>query len=245
MSANNNVISVPRISSSEMKVLELREEGIQVNPGDTVCILEANDVQKLYDKQFDGLQKLEADLVKMEVSNEVELSILNAQLEEFKAQKSLSKLDSLQLLFTTKEKSEIKILEEKINEIQQEKLIRKMEAQHMINEQSARALRSQIVQKKQTIQKYQDQLNQLVLTSPAKGILLHGSQPVSVVMSSNGEISRSGGGKIVEGVRVRQNMRIVELPDLDSMQITLMLQEAEYKRVKTGQSVIIRYGYFK
>lgn len=239
-SANNNVITTPRISSNAIKIIELGEEGIIVAPGDTLCILEANDLVQQFDQQNEQLDRLKANLIKLEASNAVEQALLQASLDEFKAQKRLSVLDSIQLLYSPKNKSEIKILEEKINDIQQKKVIRKMEAQNKINEQSARALNSQIIQKKQRIRVFQDQLDQLILKAPSSGLLVHASLPMHTIISSTGEMSTSGGGKITKGSSVNSRMPLIQLPDLDSMQIILMLQEAEYKRVQKGQKVFIQ-----
>ncbi len=239
-SANNNVIVTPRIPSSSIKITHLGKEGTQVKAGDTVCILEANDIKSQYDLQVEGLQKLEADLVKLEAANAVALALLQATLEEFKAEKRLSKLDSLQMKFSSENKSQIKKLEERINEIQQQKTIRKMEAQNIINKQSARALQSQIIQKKQVITRFQDLLDQLTLKATAPGMLLHARSPMRTIISSDGEISSSGGDKITVGSSVGISMPLVQLPDLDSMQVVIMLQEAEYKRVQKGQKVVIK-----
>lgn len=239
-SANNNIITTPRIPSNSIKVIYLGEEGTQVQAGDTVCILEAIDIQNQFDQHEEGLEKLNADLIKLEASNAFELALLNATLEEFKASKRLSKLDSLQMLFSSKEKSQIKILEEKINEIQQQKVIRRMEAQNRINEQSVRALNSQIIQKKQIIQQTQDLIDQLVLKAPAPGLLLYATMPSRISISSNGEMTTSGGENITVGIQARMDMPLILLPDLDSMQIVLMLQEAEYKRIQKGQRVLIQ-----
>ncbi len=239
-SANNHVIIVPRISSSSIKIVEFGEEGIIVEPGDTVCTLEANDLLQQYDQQNEQLERIEASLITLEASNAVELSLLQAKLEEFKAQKKLTLLDSIQMLYSPKKKSEIKKLEEKINDIQQKKVIRKMDAQNKINAQSARALNSQIIQKKQRIKVFHDQLDQLVLTAPSRGLLVHASLPRYTTINSSGEMSTAGGGKITKGSEVHSRSQLIQLPDLDSMQILFMVQEAEYKRVQKGQKVTIQ-----
>ncbi|MBT4410734.1 MAG: hypothetical protein HOC82_12915 [Bacteroidetes bacterium] len=238
-SANNTVITTPRLASNSIKVIQLLEEGTTVEPGDTVCILEATDITKHFDNSIEECDKLKADLIKLEASNAFNLAQLNAKLEEFKAQRRLSSLDSIQMKFTSPVKSQIKALEEKKNEIQQKKIIRKMKDNGKINEQSARAIQSQIIQKEQVVEQYREQLDQLQITAPTKGLLVYSSSPIYMILSSSGE-SSSSGGKLKIGSTVRMRMPLIELPDLDSMQLVLMLQEAEYKRIQKGQSVIIK-----
>jgi len=236
-SANSVAIITPRVSANEIKVNKLIQDGSMVHEGDTLCVLLAPMIEQYYDNFSKELDKAKANLVKEEANNAVQISMLNAKLLEHKAQEVMTQLDSLQIQFSPPVKQKIMKLELEKNQIQQQKIVKKLEAQKKISEQSIRALNSQIIQKEQNLQRFQDQLDLLTIISPKKGMAVHATSPTMIFMGSGG--SGSSGGKIKEGATVRPNMALVTLPDLDSMQIELMCQEADFMRIEKGQSVII------
>jgi HlyD family secretion protein len=238
-SANNFTVVSPRVHSPMLKVIELAEEGTMAETGDTICVLEAPDITSFYDTYYKELEQAQADLIKQEANNAMQLSNLNAQLEENKVKTKYSNLDSVQLKFAPEVKKQIMVLELKKNQIQQEKILKKLKAQKRINEQSIRALKSQIIQKEQLVQRFQDQMDLLTIIAPKPGMVVYSTSPMIMFMSGSGSGS-SGGGKTKVGTTVFMDMPLIELPDLDSMQLLLMVQEAEYKRIEKGQKVIVR-----
>ena len=221
-----------------LKVSELLDEGTMVEEGDTVCVLEASDISIYFNDKIKEYEKAKGDLITQEANNIMQLSQLEAQLKENEVKEKASRLDSIQLKFAPAVKKRILELELKKSQIIRDKILKKVEAQKRINEQSIRALKSQIIQKEQQANMYQEQLDMLVVTAPKSGMLVYAKSPFIVVMSSDG--TASSGGKTAVGTSVFSDMPLVELPDLDSMQIALMLQEAEYKRVEKGQKVLIK-----
>lgn len=237
-SANNFTIVAPSLSSGDVKVAHLAPEGSQVKESDTVCILQAPDIQKYYDRYDDELKKGKADLARQEADNNLQISMLNAQLMENKARSSLTALDSVQLKFAPPVKQQIMALELKKSKILEQKITKKLVAQQKINEQTIRALKSQLIQKEQLVQRFQEQLDMLFITAPKPGMLVHATSPMMMFFSSSGG-SGSSGGKVVIGSTVMRRMPLIELPDLTQMQVVIMVQEAEYKRIEKGQKVII------
>ncbi len=237
-SANNNTIISPRVYSPTLKVLELAPEGSIAKEGDTICILEASEIYDFYDRYYKEVEKVKADLIKQEANNAMQLSNLDAQMRENKIKTEFSILDSVQIKFAPPVQQRIMELELKKSQILQQKIIKKLEAQKRINEQSVRALKSQIIQKEQLVQRFQEQIDMLIIKAPKEGMVVHSTSPLIMFMSSSG--SGSTGGKTKIGTSVMADMPLMELPDLDSMQLVLMLQEAEYKRIEKGQKVIIK-----
>ncbi len=238
-SANNYTITVPRLFGPGVKVAELTEEGLQAKIGDTLCKLESPEIQGFYDQYYDELEKGRVDLIKQEANNAVQVSLLKAQLKENELTTELTKLDSVQLKFAPPVKKRIMELEIEKNAILKRKITKKLEAQQRINEQTVRALKSQIIQKEQMLQRFQDMLDQLIIIAPKEGMIVHSDSPVVSFMIGGGG-GGTMGGKTKVGISVMQDMPLIELPDLDSMQVIVMLMEADYKRVEKGQKVIIK-----
>lgn len=240
-SANNFTIVAPSIPSSNIKVDHLVPEGYAVETGDTVCILAAPDIQNYYDQFDKDLEKTKAQLARQEADNNLQISLLNAQLSEIEINRSLQTLDSLQVKFSPPVIRRIKELELKKNQIQEQKVLKKITAQKKINTQSLRALQSQVIQKEQLVQQFRDQIDQCTITAPKAGMMVYATSPTHIIMDMSGQTIQ-GGGKVEIGSTVRRRMPLVQLPDLDSMQIVLMVQEAEYKRIEKGQKVSVFPG---
>lgn len=237
-SANNLTIVAPRVYSPLLKVAGLMEEGTMVEVGDTLCKLEASDISGFFYDKIKEYEKAKGDLITQEANNELQMSQLEAQLKENEVKAEASRLDSIQLKFAPTVKRRLLELELKKNQIIRDKILKKVEAQKRINEQSIRALKSQILQKEQQANIYQEQLDKLIVTAPKSGMLVYATSPFVVMISGDG--TASSGGKTKIGASVFMDMPLLELPDLDSMQISLMVQEAEYKRIEKGQKVIIK-----
>lgn len=239
-SENNFTITTPPLSAPEIKVDYLAPEGTFARVGDTVCILAAPEIQNYYDRFSEELESLQAGLTKLEADNLLQLSMLNAQLEQNKAGMSLSELDSLQIKYAPPVKQKILKLELEKKKITEEKLQKKMDAQKRISEQTIRAMKSQIIQKEQYVLRYKEQLDMCYVTAPKEGMIIHASSPGGFYLDESGNITEYGGQKIKVGDNARRRMGLIELPDMNNMQVILMLQEGDFKRIEKGQKVLIQ-----
>ena len=238
-SANNFLIVAPTLNVSSAKVAWLVPEGDLVHKGDTLCILESPDLLKIMEDVQKGLENVKADQAKLEANDAMQISNLQSQLAENRARMEKTLLDSIQIKFAPPVKQRIMQLEMEKAQILEQKLVKKLEAQKKINEQSIRALKSQIFQSEQLVQRYQEQLDMLYITAPKDGMLVYAESPYAMVIYASGGTT-SFGGNIKIGTTVRRNMPLFNIPDLSDMQAVLMLQEADYKRIEKGQKVFIR-----
>ncbi len=239
-SANNFTIVAPTLMSSSVKVSTLAPEGSFVQKGDTVCTLVSTDIQGFYDRYYDELLVTKGELTKQESNNAIQLSLLNSQILENQARMSISQLDSAQLKFAPPVQKRLMELELKKNYILEEKLLKKQRAEKKINEQTVRALKSQVIQKEQLVQRFQDQLDMLIIIAPKEGMVVYPISPTMMFFSGSGEIETQGGTKIAIGSTVNRRMPLIELPDLNAMQVKLMVPEGDLKRIEKGQLVIIK-----
>ncbi len=238
-SANNFVIIAPTVSSSNVTVADVADEGTYVKMGDTVCILAAPDIQGYFDKYSEDLDAVKAGLVKQEADNALNISVLQAQVEKNKVKMAFTQLDSIQIKFAPPVKQKIMKLELEKANVEEKKLIKKLEAQETINEQTIRQLKSRVIQSEQLVARFQDQLDMLTITASKDGMVVHSESPYVMVFSSGGG-SGSFGGKLKKGATVRRRMPLIDLPDLTDMQVQLQVQEGNYKRIEKGQKVVIR-----
>jgi HlyD family secretion protein len=234
---NNVFIKSPRINSSGMTVGYLAKEGAHVKKGDTVCILEAPDLVYSLENLNIDLEKMEAEMTKLQADNAMEKAVLNAQVQTNKAQIAISRLDSIQLKFVPAVKQQLISLEMEKANIEKKKLQKKVAAQTKIDNSEVMQLKSRIMMQKNRIKVYEDQLNSLTLVAPADGIVLHYEAPLLYFMGNGvGTV----GGKIEEKSSVWSNTPVLQFPDMNEMQVSVEVPEAEYKRIQNNQKVLIR-----
>ena len=234
---NNLVLLTPRVNVSGVSVAHLADEGTSVKKGDTVCILDAPELLYYTELFTDELEKMEADLKKLEADNTMQLSLLTSQIETNKSQLAISMLDSIQLKYATPVKQKLLGLEmEKVN-IEKKKLQKKLIAQKIIDNSELIQLRSRIMIQKSRIQQYESQNTSLTLVAPCDGIVMHYESPLRRFIG-NGVGTR--GGKIEEKSSVWSNMPLLQFPDMKSMQVSVEVPESDYKRIREMQKVTIQ-----
>ena len=86
---------------------------------------------------------------------------------------------------------------------------------------------------KSRIEVFQNQINSLKLVAPVDGIVMH----VENYRLEGGSIVF---GKIEEGSSTLSGMSVLQIPDMKEMQVSVEVQEDDYKRIKNGQKVLIR-----
>jgi HlyD family secretion protein len=231
---NNILILAPTTGYTNLlKVTHLAEDGAHVIKGDTICVFEVPPELLAYVETLSvDLQKMEGDLRKLEADNTMRLSMLNAQVETNKAQIAISMLDSIQTKFAPPIKKQLLELEMQKATIEKNKLQKKFAAQKIIDNSELIKLRSRIMMQKNRIQLVQNEVNSLKLVSPVDGIIMHLE---NYRLEGNNFII----GKIEEGCSTLSNMSVLQIPDMNIMQVSLEVQEADYKRIQNGQKVLI------
>ncbi len=202
----------------------LVEEGSRVKQGDTVCILEGARLEEEYSRAMDQYYITRAEYNKSKADLKLQYLMLESQVTSIDISTEISRLDSLQLQFTSPlEKRKIELEMEKA-EIEKEKLLDKLEFMKTINESEIKKMELRIVQQQNKINNAVDQLKELVLTSGVDGLVIYSN-------------SRQTGLKIAEGDEVYGRMPILEIPQMDSLQVKLFVNETHFKQIETGQEI--------
>lgn len=233
---NTTYIKAPRMFLST--IIWLEEDGNYVEKGDTVCILEHPETQGRLESFLNEMEKMEAQLEKIESDHNVKIAMLQADIENNEIQLSINSLDSIQKKFAPPLQQRLISLEQQKAMIIKEKLEKKLVSQKTIGETEIRGLRSRIKQMENRIERTKDELSDLILTAPKAGLLIRPELPTLFFMTGNGY--GSIGGKIKEGSQTWTNMNILEIPNLEKMQVMAELSENDYKKVEEGQRVIIK-----
>ena len=233
---NNMILTAPRINISNfITVAHLADEGTYVRKGDTVCILDAPELLSRFESFNTDLENMEADLKKLEADNAMQLSLLEAQVETNKAQIAISMLDSIQLKFAPQVKQRLIALEMEKANVEKKKLQKKFDAQKRISNSELIQLRSRINIQKNRIQDLQKQINSLIIVAPCDGIAMHIEGRTFKITGGS-----TFGGKVEEGSNVFSSLPLLQIPDMKEMQVSVEVPEADLKRIKEEQKVLIR-----
>ena len=234
----NVMINSPRVNFSGMTVGYLAKDGAHVKKGDTICILEVPELMYNFETFNLELEKMEADMKKLEANNAMEKAVLKAQVETNKAQIAISRLDSIQLKFVPAVKQQLISLEMEKANVEKKKLQKKFAAQVRIDNSEVMQLKSRIMMQKNRIKVFEDQINSLTLVSHGEGIVMRYEGPLMYFLGSSG--AGAIGGKVEEKSSVRSNTPVLQFPDMKEMQVSVEVPEAEYKRIQNNQKVLIR-----
>lgn len=229
----NNILITPRVYSN-LKVAYLAKEGSFVKLGDTVCILSATDLMTAFEQFKTDLEKMEGEKRSLEAKSAMQLSLLEAQVATNNAKMEITMLDSVQLKFAPPVKQKLIALEMEKVKIEKRKLEKKLTAQQIIDKSELSQIGSRIMIQNNRIQTYQAQINSLKLTAPCDGYVMHSEGPTFYTGDGS-----TIGGKIEEGTRVFSNMALLQIPDNGKMQVSVEVQEADYKRINNNQKVQI------
>jgi multidrug efflux pump subunit AcrA (membrane-fusion protein) len=228
---------VPRVNFSGLNVGYLADEGSHVNKGDTVCIIQAPELNNMIETFQLDLEKMEAELKKLEADNAMQMALMKAQIEINKSEVAIKMLDSAQLKYSPPLKRKLIGLELQKANIEKSKLAKKLAAQKRIDMSEVMQLKSRINIQKSRIEGFKNQLKSLKLVAPRDGIALHYEAPQMRYFSSMG--AGSFGGRIEEGSNVFGGMTVLQLPDMNEMQVQIEAPEMDFKRIRENQKTFI------
>lgn len=218
-------ITVPRIWTS-LKIYALIEEGTYVQAGDTVCILEASELENNYTSSVKDLEIAKAEYNKTRENLNLKYLLLESQVKTIETTTAIKMLDSTQQEFVSAIDKQIIGLEIEKAEIERHKINSNLKFLKKINESELKKTKLKIQQAENKVNRTKEQLDKLIITSPNEGLVQLAT-------------SWSTGKQIGEGDAVWGNMPLVNLPDLSKLQVRMVVSETSYKKINTGQDVYI------
>jgi HlyD family secretion protein len=207
---------------SDVTILQLIPEGTQVEPGDTLCILECREIANEYLLAINELENARAEYNKSLADLRLQFLLLEAQVKSIDASTDIKKLDSVQMEFTSSSKREIIKLELEKAELERNITQKKLEFLKQINDSELQKMKLRIEQNVNRVDQAKSKLDELILTSDIDGIVIYDN-------------SWTTNKKVREGDIVWANAPIIQIPNLTAMQVKLEVSEADYKRLANDQ----------
>ncbi|MDA3930266.1 MAG: hypothetical protein PF541_15055 [Prolixibacteraceae bacterium] len=219
---NSSTLACPR--RLEGTIVFLIEEGVLVEEGDTVCILENRESENYLENLVVKVEQSKAQLAKSKADLEMQYALLEAQVQSNEAQTSITNLDTAQIKYLSIQQQKIKELELQIAVIQKEKFQKKLHFLEQINESELKKLKLQIEQDENQVDHIKSILNEMVMLAPQNGMAIRAK-------------SWRSGEKVQEGDEVWGGMPLVKIPDKTEMKVIIQASESNYKRISEGNKV--------
>lgn len=202
----------------------LVEEGAWVEEGDTVCTIENKNMQTHYDQLLTNLENAEAEIVKTKANLTLQLAMLEADAKNNEAETQIAHLDSTSLRYLSPNQRLIRELELEIVAINRRRIESKLVSMPIIQQSEVRKLELQIQRLENNVASVKKDLDELVLRSPKKGLVIRGTNP----MTSN---------KFAVGDPVWNGMQLVTIPEMNAMKMKIFASERDYRYIEVGDSV--------
>jgi multidrug efflux pump subunit AcrA (membrane-fusion protein) len=210
----------------DVTITYLVPEGSMVIPGDTLCMLKASEVENQYLEAVNELESAQAEYNKSAAELALQYLVLESQVRNIEATTEISRLDSVQMEFTSTSSRKIIELELQKAELEKDITLKKLKFLKQINEAELQKMKLKIRQCENRLDQAESKLNKLTVTSTVEGCVIY-------------EKSWTSGIKVREGDITWGNMPLVKIPDLESMQVKLEVSEADYKRLALEQRMEI------
>ena len=201
------------------------DDGIFVEAGDTVCIIESQELQTDYDELLTRLENAQLNMVKAQADMDLQYALLEAQVKTNEAETEIAKLDSLQLRYLSPSQTRIKELELQTADIEKTKLQKKLKALAVVSQSEIKKQELNIQRLANRVQSVKEQMDQLVLKAPQGGLAL---VSINVI---------TGSSKLQVGDPLWGNMPIINIPDLSQMKVLISAPERDYKAIGVNDSV--------
>lgn len=200
------------------------EDGSLVEKGDTVAVIEVQQLQTEYDQQQISLENARAGLNKTKAQLLMEYALLEAEVRNNEANAIIASLDSLQLKYSPENQRKISELElQKVN-IEKNKIGKKLKALAVIQQSEVRKLELEIQRLENRVKSLKEQLDELILRAPKKGLATRG-------------INFMTNTKIQLGDPVWGGMPVANIPEMDEMKVKISASERDYKYMNVKDSV--------
>ena len=212
----------------ELRVIGMLEHGAAVNEGDTVIQMDPSEVNKFIIERETNLETQIANLEKMEVTNNNQIRDLESKIRNETAAYNLKKIELESSRFETERQRAIKQLEFQQAEITLAKEQRKLELAHIIIANDIKIQQIRIRQIKNDIESFTKILPTLTIQTPVAGVFQRGRN------------IRTAADLYKPGDMVYLGYPMGNVPELRWMRVNTFINENDFRKVQTGQKVIVR-----
>lgn len=220
----HNINSPPEIYKGLIQYII--PEGTYVEPGDTVAIIESRETVNDFEDALKRLEVAKSEYNQTKAELDLDKAQLMAQIKTIEKSVLISDLDSVLIQFTTPSEQRVIQLGIEKARIEKQRMLKKLNLLESIQENELKTKEIMIRKMENRMSKARNEMDKLVLTTDVGGFVMH-------------HVNRRTRTKIKEGDAVRRKTPIVQIPDVSAFQVKIMALEADYKKIKSEQSVRI------
>ncbi|MDR1119715.1 MAG: efflux RND transporter periplasmic adaptor subunit [Dysgonamonadaceae bacterium] len=206
----------------------LVEDGVFVQAGDLLAIIEVPEIQTSYDELKSNLEDAQAGLHKTQADLNLQYALLEAQVKNNEAETQIALLDSLQLKYATPNQVRIKELEMEMVTINKARFTKKLQSLNIIRQSEIKAKELKVQQWENRLRSGKEKLNSLTIKAPRDGLALR-------------SVFRPTRKKLQVGDPAWHLMPLVDLPELTAMKVKIEAPEMDYKYINLEDSVIFSF----
>jgi len=231
--AKNSVsISAPRIRSA-LKIVYLIPEGTFIKADDIVVKFDPTEALTNLKDAESKLELAISDREKLIAQHKSTEAQMESDLKSAELTYELSKLNLEQMKFEAEAKQQQAKLQHQKDELSYQKTLKDIESKKIILQSEKNRIEIEIRQRKQDLERAQNDLNMLTLTAPKDGL---------VVYEPNWGNS---GRKFSIGDNTWPGNTIATLPDLSTMESVTYVNEVDVSNVKKNQKVEVKLDAFQ
>lgn len=221
-SINSTTLSCPQFVEGAIQYII--DDGVFVEEGDVLCIIEAKELQTFYDELEVRLEGARALLNTTKATLSSEYAMLEAQVKSNEADTKIAQMDSLQLEYSPENQRKIKELDLQRVSIEKNRYEKKLKSLAIIQNSEIRKQELEIQNLERRALSIKEQLDKLIIKSPKKGLATRA-------------IFRRTGKKLQVGDNVWENLPIIIIPEMEKVKVKIMASETDYKLINIGDSV--------
>lgn len=229
---STNIVS-PQISwrYGQLKIIDMVEDGAEVQKGDTLIIFDPSEVRKAIVDAEASLEMKRAELKKLKAEQESAIVELEADLEVTRLSQQISKIEFEAANYEADiRKQEIQLNMERAN-IALERAVEQIENRKKIQQEELKQKMLEITQSENQLSEAHETLSRLVLISPSPGI---------AIITRNW----SSDAKFQIGDQCWSGYTLIELPDLSGLKASVQINEVDISKVAKGLKAEVKPDAF-
>lgn len=227
---NSKVISMPFVGGKygwRWQIINLEEHGKSVKRGEIVVVIDDSPVLKILEQEKNKLETELANLEKLHVTNNSQITQIQSDYNSEKSNYELIKLQVDKFKFEPEKKQLIKQKELEIAIIKLERIKNKLELRQEVFQNEMKIQQIKIEQIKKNVSEAEEALLKLNLTSPIDGIFQ---------LDRNRRTNKT----MQIGDQIHMGQIIARIPDMSRMKVISTINEADISKINLNQEVIIR-----
>ena len=213
------------------RIARLAQEGIQVKPGDLLIEFDGQEVNRRLAEKRAEMNKIQEEISRRKLEYDVQLRDLRIRVEESRVslQKARHKAEVDPTLISMQDYRLAKVELEQ-SESEAARLAEKLESTLRMARAELAGLENTLEGARLRVQRLEEQKKALVVNAPAAGV---------VIFKRN-----EAGEKKSVGQQAWRRETIMQIPDLATLRLEAMVEEAEAGQVRPGQKAVIRVDAF-